>query len=610
MMRDLPDYETMHGPPVPPPWAARRICDEMIRGDYRAEALHEYRRADGVPVMWRIRARLASGSKWIRPMYRRGMIYEVGEPDYGPGATKPVYRLRELAAADPSAPVWWTEGEGCADAIARLELVATTAGSASSDERADMEPLRGRHVIVWPDRDAAGIAHGERVAARLRAMGCRVEVVDIDALGLPSGGDAVDWLRAHPDATADDLLGLARRAPVEAVASARVTAPASVPLRLEVLRDDEVTIAPVNWLWRGWLAAGMLHVLAGAPGTGKTTIALALAATLTSGGRWPDGTRAVAGDVLIWSGEDDIARTLSPRLRAMGAVPSRVRYAHAVYDAHGRHAFDPARDLPLLADELRARPVRLLIVDPIVSAIAGDSHKNGEVRRDLAPLVELAGEVGCAVLGISHFSKGTAGRDPVERVTGSLAFGAAARIVLAAAKRPDNQGGGRLLARAKSNLGPDGGGYGYELALGTVPGHPGIEATRVEWGEAIEGTARELLAGAEVEPDDDGADIDGFLRELLVKGPMPARSVLAESSDAGYSGYQLQRAARRLSVERRKDGMRGGWVWALPAPPEGGGRPPKIAKVAALCEPPPSPPSAPPVPSSGAADDDTDEVVL
>jgi len=34
--------------------------------------------------------------------------------------------------------------------------------------------------------------------------------------------------------------------------------------------------------------------------------------------------------------------------------------------------------------------VRLLIIDPIVSAVTGDSHKNAEVRRSLQSLVDLA----------------------------------------------------------------------------------------------------------------------------------------------------------------------------------------------------------------------------
>ena len=61
-------------------------------------------------------------------------------------------------------------------------------------------------------------------------------------------------------------------------------------------------------------------VLVGGPGTGKTTAALSMAATVTSGGHWPDGNRCPMGDVLVWSGEDDPSDTLLPRLIAAGAV--------------------------------------------------------------------------------------------------------------------------------------------------------------------------------------------------------------------------------------------------------------------------------------------------
>jgi hypothetical protein len=77
-----------------------------------------------------------------------------------------------------------------------------------------------------------------------------------------------------------------------------------------------------------------------------------------------------------------------------------------------------------------------------------DPAHDAEVRRALPPLVEFVAAVRCAVLGISRFTKGTAGRDPVERVTGSLALGTLARVVLATAKRSEEDGRGRMLARA------------------------------------------------------------------------------------------------------------------------------------------------------------------
>ena len=340
---------------------------------------------------------------------------------------------------------------------------------------------------------------------------------------------------------------------------------------VSLIRGSDITPEAVNWLWAGWLAAGKMHVFGGAPGTGKTTISMGLAATVTIGGRWPDGTRAIAGNVVIWSGEDDPADTLIPRLALSGADLSRVYFLADIREGNERRSFDPARDMePLRRKLAEIGGVKLLIVDPIVSAIQGDSHKNAEVRRGLQPLVDLAGAMRCALLGITHFSKGTGGRDPVERLTGSLAFGALARIVLVAAKHQEEGEDGRtvkIFCRAKSNIGPDDGGFEYDLHQGEMKTHPGIFAASVLWGEALEGAARELLATADATGDDgEGGslgDAKRFLSDLLADGPMRAGEVFKDCDQAGYSKRQIQRAANALKVERQKDGMRGGWSWRL-----------------------------------------------
>jgi putative DNA primase/helicase len=319
----------------------------------------------------------------------------------------------------------------------------------------------------------------------------------------------------------------------------------------------------------------MLTILGGSPGCGKTTIALSLAATVTRGGTWPDGSRCSRpGDVLVWSGEDAHAVTAA-RLKASGADMSRIHFIDGVTGYEGE-AFDPGRDMPLLESTAEGLPcVRLLILDPIVSAVAGDSHKGAEVRRSLQPVVAMGQRIGCAVLGITHFSKGTGGRDPVERVTGSIAFAALARLVLVAAKvkaEPGEDGESRrVLMRAKSNIGPDDGGFAY--ALERVEVAPEVEGQRVRWLEALQGTARELLTEAEAEPEnEDGttaAGVEGFLRALLMDGPMPAKAIRGDADGAGYAWRTVQQAAHRMGVERRKDGMKGGWVWALGADSHG-----------------------------------------
>jgi hypothetical protein len=215
-----------------PKEAARRLAASMIDKGYKPAALHPYTAADGAPIYYRIRLKHpTTGDKWLRPMYANGEGYKFGEPDFG-GRLKPIYRLHEIAAADPALPIWWVEGEQKADALAHLGLEATTAGSATSDDGCDFEPLRGRRVIVWPDNDDPGRQHGDRVAARLRSIGCTVEIIDLAPLALAEHGDVMDYLAAHPDATASDLDALARLSKAETVSPDEWPEPAPLPSEL------------------------------------------------------------------------------------------------------------------------------------------------------------------------------------------------------------------------------------------------------------------------------------------------------------------------------------------------------------------------------------------
>ena len=330
---------------------------------------------------------------------------------------------------------------------------------------------------------------------------------------------------------------------------------------------DSLTPQPTAWLWPYWLALGKLVILAGAPGTGKTTIALSFAATVTTGTTWPDGSRCEPGNVLIWSGEDDPADTLLPRLLAAGADRSRVFFVSGTRIDGQVQPFDPARDMPaLLAAAERVGNVRMIMVDPVVSAIAGDSHKNAEVRRDLQPLVDLAASMNAALVGITHFSKGGQGVDPAQRVLGSVAFTAVARVVLVAAKvRSDDGEDRRILARAKSNIGPDDGGLTYSLEQ--CEPLPGIQASRVSWGAAVQGSARELLTDPS-EQDGEGessrSEAADFLREVLADGPVPSKEVQRQAREAGVPWITVRRAADDLAVLKKKGGMTDGWYWSLP----------------------------------------------
>ena len=359
-------------------------------------------------------------------------------------------------------------------------------------------------------------------------------------------------------------------------------APSPIPegkIGAELLCAADIAPKAIDWIWPGWLAGGKLHLLAGATGAGKTTVALALAAAISTGGRWPDGSKAPEGTVLIWSGEDEAADTIIPRLMCCGANRNRIRIVHQAFDGRGHRKFDPASDIPNLqaaAGELD--DVRLIVVDPVVSVVPNNSHKTAETRRAMQPLVDLGHSTRAAILGITHFTKGTSGGDPVERVTGSLSFAALGRVVLVAAKLPDDeaQKNVRALMRAKSNIGPDTGGFEYYLDQVEVPGEPSMVNTMATWGKAIEGTAREMLSTAELaaDPEDKSAlkKAKDYLLETLAQGPALVADIKKDAEGLDIGWRTMKRAKDALGIEARKEGFakRGSWKWRLPDKDTGG----------------------------------------
>lgn len=327
---------------------------------------------------------------------------------------------------------------------------------------------------------------------------------------------------------------------------------------IDLVPASELTCEPVRWLWKGWLACGKLHLLVGAPAAGKTTIAMSIAAAVSAGGVLPTGELALRGKVVVWSGEDHHADTLFPRLLAMGLEKDQILFIEGRVDRRGRRRhFDPATDMDELRDKIeQLGDVSMLILDPIVGAVTGDSHRNAEVRRGLQPVVDLAERTGIAVLGITHMAKSSAGRDPIERIIGSIAFGAVARVVMMAGYSEE----GGLLVMAKNNLAPAEGGIRYSLEAANFSG---VDTVKVNWGGRVSGSARELLKAQEDDKEIGQTALDSaceWLGTLLQDGPMLSKQVKDAAEEAGIAWRTLNRAKKILEVTSEKT-PGGEWAW-------------------------------------------------
>jgi hypothetical protein len=338
---------------------------------------------------------------------------------------------------------------------------------------------------------------------------------------------------------------------------------------VELIMGADIEPEEVSWLWRNGLQRNVFNLLVGKSTSGKSTIALSWCATVTTGGPWPDGSPF--GDpahVVYWSGEDGIRDTLLPRFVAAGGERSNIAFVGGVSDGQKKRAFDPAKDMKALTRAVeKFGDARLIVVDPVALVVKGDSHKNVETRVGLQPFADLCGAIGACGLGLHHLTKFTAGGDPLERVSGSLAFGALPRCVWIAARYLNgDENAKRALMRVKISNGPDWGGFDYKLMQRPLDDWLNIDAQSIAWGDPIDRSAREILARFEAKAKREGQrHVVAFLTAQLKNGPRMAAELIAEAGRLGIAETTLRYTFRKvLGGHSEKVGLRGPSIWELP----------------------------------------------
>jgi RecA-family ATPase len=314
----------------------------------------------------------------------------------------------------------------------------------------------------------------------------------------------------------------------------------------------------ITWLWPGRVAAGKLTLIVGDPGLGKSWITLDIAARLSSGRMWPDQVPGGApADVLLLSAEDGIADTIRPRLDALAADVIRVHHLAVLRVGQKEHAIQ-LTNIAALEQAISQTKAQLVIIDP-VSAYLGstDSHRDAEVRGLMAPLAHLADRTGVAVLGVMHLAKSSQ-QPAIYRPIGSIAFTAAARLVLAVAADPE-QDHRRILAPLKQNICAAAPALAYTLAEG-----------RLEWeADPVSDVDVDVLLSAPTQDRQERLEAGAWLRQALADGPVESTQLQTEAAEtAGISTRTLFRAKERLKVDAFKQGYGkdGKWYWRLPSP--------------------------------------------
>jgi putative DNA primase/helicase len=308
---------------------------------------------------------------------------------------------------------------------------------------------------------------------------------------------------------------------------------------------------PVEWLWEHRLAAGTLAMLSGEPGSGKTWVALAVAAALTRGRDPFTGETLEPATVLYASAEHCAAQVIQPRFAGLHGDPARLIILRKAGSASSMSSPDSA--LRALEDAIRKTQAQLVILDPWDGVCEADPDRASQTRPLLDRLARLAELHRCCILLIRHLAKPAAGR-PAHRGRSFMEGSAVLRTEFLVGSSPDAPAQTALL-HVKSNLGPLAPPLDYRI------GKDGD----FHWTGLSNLAPEDLLA-----PRPTGAGLPKrkfaaqWLGDYLQSGSQTQHSIEIAAERDGVCIATLRRAKFDIGVRSSKDGKSGVWSWTLP----------------------------------------------
>lgn len=323
----------------------------------------------------------------------------------------------------------------------------------------------------------------------------------------------------------------------------------------------------INWLWYPYIPKGGITILDGDPGIGKTYLALALVAHISTGYPLPGEIEVISKGqnlnlrppekVLYMTAEDDPGLTLRPRLELMKANIQNILICEGIQASDGITTepldFSTVEGMETLAALCEKHKPTLIVIDPFVAFIGRtDINKANEVRPVMTSLNMLARRFDVAILLIRHLTKG-AREKIIYRGMGTIDLIAAARSSLLVALDPDNPDI-RIMFHQKHNLSKQGASLGYTITdqgfkwIGEVNVSP-LDILKPEISESRKDKKRD--------------EAKEWLEEFLSQYPqgISAQAVLEAGRANGFSESTLRRAKKDLEVRVEKKGSI--WIWKL-----------------------------------------------
>jgi len=413
-------------------------------------------------------------------------------------------------------------------------------------------------------------AKDEEVADRMRAV--RDTFGKIGRSDNATGWPTLGKLLGDGSAIVEKVLEWLRREADPPEVRIREAAQPPVPRsELIVLWGHEVAEEPLVFVWKPYLPLGKLIHFGGASSQAKSPVTIDLAARISVGAPFPDGTPNHMGpkSVILLNIEDGFPDTILPRYRIAGGDKTKLCYVQGTR----LNGNDPGslvergvaldRDFRLLANKARSiTDLGLMVIDPITNYLGGlKMNDEGEVRSVLTPLAKLAAELNVVVITVGHFNRRERGTDPLHRIMGAAAFTGVARSVYAFGPDPEDKSKfAHVMTTVRGAVG-EGPSLRYktELISENRPDGPPLDIVKVVWTGTSDATAEDSVDPPSAQEKSHESAAADLLREIVRDGPKPAKECQAELNSEGFDPQKLNMCrVRRLAdvVTKKLEGDR------------------------------------------------------
>ena len=346
-----------------------------------------------------------SGIKYA-PYSKRGDLWYMKRPK----GLMPLYLTKDRSE---DKPVLLVEGEKAAIAAEQIYAgqVACHHGGCKGWDKTDWSPIYGRQVYIYPDNDEAGLVFANEISTYLRTNGCEV-IVAKPHPDLPEKGDL------------HEANEMALYADSKALEDYIITTIVERPKGALYFERADLVMSQVDnpdWLIKTVAERSSLLGVFGAPKSGKSFVAIAMAAAIANGSDFY-GHKAKRAPVVYLCGEGK--RGVKRRLAAWNQSKEPLDGAPLFLSNRGTRILDPDEYAKLIAEldmiEAQEGDLSCIIFDTLNRNFgAGSENSTEDMTLFISRMDELIHKYEAAVIIVHHTGHTSNGRQRGSSVLGA-----------------------------------------------------------------------------------------------------------------------------------------------------------------------------------------------